>query len=343
MRTIIRWKDPQDFLHTKIKSIIAGDIGGTKSWLVWFAQTPHQSSRVLFERCYESAKFSSVSALLQTFMAEAGRTTPPDILCLGLPGPVELGRVALTNLDWLADAELLKKELGIPDVRFINDFQAAASGVATLKKTDYWVLNAGLVRMGATRVITGAGTGLGLAWLQADKLGEYHTFSTEGGHIDFAPVNQQQCDLLNWLAASTETPLAVHVSWERILSGMGLCSLYQFHQGTCKRPDTLKKPDASSIHAAALRQEPVALAAVQMFADIYAAWVGNLALLYQPRGGLYIAGGMAIHLQTWLKAERFLQIATDKGRMAELVRQTPIYLIANSRLGVQGAMKMASS
>lgn len=343
MRTIIRWKDPQDFLHTKTKSIIAGDIGGTKSWLVWFAQVPHQSARVLFERCYASTKFDSVSALMQTFMAEAGRTSPPDILCLGLPGPVELGRVALTNLDWIADAEMLKKELGITDVRFINDFQAAAAGVATLKKMDYWTLNAGLVRMGATRVITGAGTGLGLAWMEADQLGDYHTFSTEGGHSDFAPANQQQCDLLNWLASTTETPLMAHVSWERILSGMGLCSLYQFYQNTCNEPDTLTPVNASNIHAAALRQEPIALAAVQMFADIYAAWVGNLALLYQPRGGLYISGGMAIHLQTWLKAERFLQKATDKGRMAELVRQTPIYLITNSRLGVQGAMKLASS
>ena len=342
MRTIIRWKDPQDFLHTKTKSIISGDVGGTKSWLVWFAQTPHQSTRVLFEQCYESAKFSSVSALLQTFMAEAGRTTPPVLWGLSNK-TVHAGTSALLVPFKVADAEMLRKELGIPDVRFINDFQAAAAGVATLKKTDYWVLNAGLVRMGATRVITGAGTGLGLAWMQADKLGEYHTFSTEGGHIDYAPANQQQCDLLNWLAASAEAPKAAHVSWERILSGMGLCSLYQFHQQACTGHDTQARLDASAIHAAALQQEPVALAAVQMFVDIYAAWIGNLALLYQPRGGLYIAGGMAIHLQTWLKAERFLQIATDKGRMAELVRQTPIYLIANSRLGVQGAMKIASS
>jgi glucokinase len=343
MRAIVRWGDPHNFFKSRITHIIAGDIGGTKSWLVWFTQVSHQPPRLLFEQRYESGSFAGAGELLKTFMVESGHTLPPDVLCLALPGPVEQRRVTLTNLNWTVDADALGAELGIADVRFINDFQAAAAGVATLHKTDYEVLNAGLARLGATRVITGAGTGLGLAWMQADAHGEYQTYATEGGHIDFAPANAQQRELLSWMAASPDQQQFAHVSWERMLSGMGLAALYQFNYLLATGTTPSSVPDAAGIHAGAMRNEAIASAAVQMFADIYAAWIGNLALLYQPRGGLYIAGGMAIHLQAWFKGERFLQIAADKGRMAELVRQTPVYLITNPRLGVQGAMKVAGS
>ena len=342
MQSIVRWRDPLDFFKTKTLHVLAGDIGGTKSWLVWFVHTTHQAPRVLFEQRYESAVFGSAGELLHRFMADAGRVLPPDSICLALPGPVEQRRVALTNLDWVVDADVLSKDLGVAEVRFVNDFQAAAAGVATLHKADYVILNSGLTRLGATRVITGAGTGLGLAWMQADQHGEYQTFATEGGHIDFAPADAQQCELLTWMAKYINKQKLVHVSWERMLSGAGLEALYQYHQWRINGQVVQEVTDAARIHADALQHEPVASAAVQMFTDIYAAWIGNLALLYQPRGGLYIAGGMAIHLQAWLKAERFLQIAADKGRMADLVRQTPIYLITNPRLGVQGAIKIAT-
>lgn len=343
MMSLVRWNDPHNVFRTKLTHVIAGDIGGTKSWLVWLAYIAHQPPRLLFEQRYESTAFDSAGDLLRTFMADAGHVLPPDILCLALPGPVELRRVALTNLDWLVDADMLGAELGIADVRFINDFQAAAAGVGTLQKADYEVLNSGLTRLGATRVITGAGTGLGLTWMQADSRGEYQTFATEGGHIDFAPTNAQQRELLTWMAATLEAQQISHVSWERLLSGMGLTALYQFNHLLFTGQSAQSAPDAAWIHAAALKNETVAMAAVQMFADIYAAWIGNLALLYQPRGGLYIAGGMAIHLHAWLEAERFMHIAADKGRMADMVLQTPIYLITNPRLGVQGAIKIAIS
>lgn len=342
MRTIVQWSDPHNLFRTKNMHVIAGDIGGTKSWLVWLVQAAHKPTKVLFEQRYESAKFDSATELLRAFMSDAERPVPPDMLCLALPGPVEQRSVTLTNLDWVVDADELGSDLNIGDVRFVNDFQAAAAGVATLQKTDYVVLNPGLVRLGATRVITGAGTGLGLAWMQADKDGEYQTFATEGGHIDFAPANQQQYELFLWMASSQKMSTGAHVSWERMLSGAGLTLIYEFNYFTAKGCVDQVMPDAAKIHADALANESIAINSVQMFADIYAAWIGNLALLYQPRGGLYIAGGMAIHLQAWLKDERFLHIAVDKGRMAELVRQTPIYLITNARLGVQGAMKIAS-
>lgn len=338
MRRMAQWQDSRNLLETKILSMIAGDIGGTQSRLLWVARPFLQPLQTLFERNYESAGFADASALLRQFMSDAQRETPPDLLCLALPGPLNQRRVELTNLNWTVDADAIAGELHIADVRFVNDFQAAAAGVDVLQKSDMLVLNPGLMRPGATRVITGAGTGLGLAWMQAGLNGNYRTFATEGGHIDFAPANPLQSDLLHWLRQTY-----AHVSWERVLSGHGLEALYEFNRER-HRGHTVEFPlNAAQIHAAALRQETVACDTVQLFADIYAAWAGNLALLYRPQGGLYIAGGMAIHLQSWLTAERFTRLASEKGRMSDVVRNIPMYLITEPRLGVLGAVRIAMS
>jgi glucokinase len=337
MTNFTQWVDVNNQLGTHLINIVAGDIGGTKSWLAWFTHKPNQPSVIQFEQYYVSASFASASDLIRQFIEDAGHAVVyPDRLLLALPGPVELGGVRLTNLDWFVDVKTLQQELAIADVRLVNDFQAAAAGVATLKKSDYVELNHGVVRLGGVRVITGAGTGLGLAWMQADVSGAYRTFATEGGHIDFAASDELQSKLLAWLQIRFR-----HVSWERILSGAGLGLVYEFLMTQIHGRSLDNLLEAGQIHDLAKAGDAISLDAVQLFVDVYAAWVGNMVLLYQPRGGLYVAGGVAIHLQEWVVAKRFMEIAAAKGRMADLVWQTPIYLVTNARLGLQGAMQIA--
>ncbi|MFA5171275.1 MAG: glucokinase [Sulfuriferula sp.] len=339
MHNITQWADVNNQLGTHLINIVAGDIGGTKSWLAWFTHKPNQPSVIQFEQCYESAAFSSASDLIRQFMLDAGHTiVMPDRLLLALPGPVELGGVKLTNLDWFVDVQILKQDLAIADVRIVNDFQAAAAGVETLSKTDYVELNHGVARLGGVRVITGAGTGLGLAWMQADASGIYRTFATEGGHIDFAPADELQSSLLTWLQIRFQ-----HVSWERLLSGSGLGLVHAFLMTQNHARELVNPLEAAQICDLAMAGDAVSIEALNLFIDIYAAWVGNVAMLYQPRGGLFIAGGVAIHLQRWMMSARFMEIVAAKGRMADLVRQIPVYLVTNARLGLQGAMRIASS
>ncbi|UJS25327.1 glucokinase [Thiothrix winogradskyi] len=320
-------------------NVIAGDIGGTKSWLAW-VQADAQTARVCFEHVYASSEFVSAEALLQQFLADAQQTVAPDSVCLALPGPVQAGQpIRLTNLDWTLEHAALQALLNTPQLLFMNDFQAAAAGVATLTAADYVVLNAGVHSgNGETRVITGAGTGLGLAWMQADANGHYQSFATEGGHTDFAPANAQQERLLAFMRQRFS-----HVSWERVLSGPGVNQVYQFclHDMTGNLPDELRDRGGAEVNSAAQAGDPIALAAMELFTDIYANWVGNVALLYQPRGGLYLAGGISARIQAWLQTPRFLAACFDKGRMAGLVQQMPIYLITNTRLGLQGALAAA--
>lgn len=312
---------------------IAGDIGGTKSWLAWVAIPSHGAPLLRFEKVYASANFASAEALLRQFMADAQTACQADELILALPGPLHAQRVRLTNLDWTLDATELQAALGIAEVRFINDFQAAAAGVATLTDADVIALNPQTAVSGGVRAITGAGTGLGLAFMLADVHGRYQSYATEGGHVDFAPANAMQVRLLEHLRADHG-----HVSWERVVSGSALKDLYRFccaERGSAPADEVV---DGAALALCAESGDAAAEAALDLFIDVYGAWVGNVALMYQPFGGLYIAGGVATHMLERMQSPRFMAAATDKGRMRSVVERTPIALITCKRLGVQGAM-----
>ena len=316
--------------------LIAGDIGGTKSWLAWMTGEPDGVPQLRFEQVYSSAAFATADDLIRQFIADSKLAAVPDRLLLALPGPLHAQRATLTNLDWTLEAADMGASLGIGYVRFINDFQAAAAGVATLTAADVVALNPQPAEAGGVRAITGAGTGLGLAFMLADAGGRYRSFASEGGHIDFAPANAVQQRLLEQLRASYG-----HVSWERAVSGLAMNDLYRF----CCAEHHAALPDApvdgAALIARAEAGDAAAEAALDLFIDLYGSWVGNVALLYQPRGGLYVAGGIAVHLRARMQSPRFMAAAADKGRMRGVVERTPIFLITNSRLGVQGAIATA--
>ncbi|MHB8915473.1 MAG: glucokinase [Thiobacillus sp.] len=327
--------------------IIAGDIGATKSALAWASGTDHASSEVLYERVYASADYADAAALLQQFLRDAHaqgglpRLTPAR-LTLALPGAVFAQHARLTNLDWTLDAADLQAQLNIDTVQFINDFQAAANGVASLTENDLVRLNPAQPVTGGVRAITGAGTGLGLAWLVADSRGRCRTFATEGGHIDFAPANGQQARLLAFVRENLiQQNLSDHVSWERLVSGLGFDTIYRFCVQEAGGKNSDERMDGARLTALAASSDGIAQAALDLFIDLYGAWVGNVALLYRPEGGLYIAGGVSIHLRERVTSPRFIAACTDKGRMRSVVERTPISLITNRRLGVQGAIAHA--
>ncbi|MDP1644521.1 MAG: glucokinase [Thiobacillus sp.] len=316
--------------------LIAGDIGGTKSWLAWVTGEVEGGQQLRFERVYASAAFVTADDLIRQFVADAQLPISPDCLLLALPGPLHAQHTTLTNLDWTLDVADMAATLGIASVRFINDFQAAAAGVATLTAADVIALNPQVVEPGGVRAITGAGTGLGLAFMLADASGCYRSFASEGGHIDFAPANAMQARLLEQLRN-----IYGHVSWERVASGLAMSDLYHFcgvEQSTAL-PD--EPVDGAALIARVETGDQAAQAALDLFIDLYGSWVGNVALLYQPRGGLYVAGGIAVHLQARMQSPRFMGAATDKGRLRSVVERTPIFLITYSRLGVQGAIATA--
>ena len=248
----------------------------------------------------------------------------------------------MSCLNWELDAKQLGEQFYINDVSLISDFDSAARGIDTADVKDFVVLNEGMNHERGIRVVTGAGHGLGLAWMD-HRQNAFNRNSSKGGMVDFAPIDKEQIDLLEYLMKRFN-----HVSYERILSYEGLQELYYYckHKNQSLSIDNEDHgkgcPSVSDIIDAAENNDPAAERAIELFATTYGAYVGNLALLYQPMGGIYIGGQVATELQNWMKSEHFLNACLKKGRMSKLVKQTPIYLVTAADINLQGAIETAT-
>lgn len=212
----------------------------------------------------------------------------------------------------------------------MNDFQASALGIPHMQASDMIALNQGDTHQHETRVVVGAGTGLGVAWLQGDGT-DTRAWSSEGGHIDFAPADETQIDVLRFLLESYE-----HVSCERLLSGQGLVNLYRFTSGIRN-----SEFEPRQVSAEAEAGNEAAQRALRLFVQIYGAYISNLAVMFKPRGGIYITGGIGAKIQQWMLSADFADAYLNKGRMRPLVERTAVFLVTNERVGVIGAMAEA--
>lgn len=319
--------------------VLAGDIGGTKVWLR-LADVEPAGWRVVAEQRFPSARYDGLLPILREFLATSGAEEPPAAACFGIAGPIsasaqgELARV--TNLPWTIAAADIARALGVARVRLLNDFQAIGYAVESLAPHDLVTLQPGARQAGAPCAVIGAGTGLGqtlLAW-QTDR---YDPVATEGGHVDFAPTDELQMELLRELMRRHG-----RVSCERILSGAGLVGLYAFFvargAGTGVRALDQAPDAAAAVSRAGLeRSDAAAVAALQLFVSVYGAHAGNVALGYLAAGGVYIAGGIAPKILPALRDGAFLRAFRDKGRMAALLAQFPVHVVINEKAGLHGA------
>lgn len=313
-------------------TLIAADVGGTKTRLA--TGLPGAGCGIAHEAVFASGEFAGFDDLLQQFFHEARfRPSQHSTLTLALPGVIEGNAARLTNLPWHLHKEALRRRFQFAGVHFLNDFQASAAGIACLEKDDCVVLHAGRQRDRGVRLVTGAGTGLGLAWQMLDENGGC-TCSTEGGHMDFAPCSETQLALLQYLRHQYD-----HVSFERVLSGPGLENIYAFLRQGSDRAGTTES--AKNIIHLARQGEPLAREAVRLFTECYGAYVGNLALAFKPEAGIYITGGMAARLQSWMQSDAFRSSYLAKGRMTALVKHYRVTLVTNQRVGVLGALAEA--
>ena len=311
-------------------NVIAADVGGTKTRFV-VADTDKPDD-VLFEARYNSRDFDGFEPLLHTFIEDSGsQNRPLDALSLAFPGVVNDDDASLTNLPWRISKQTLQAEFGVEQIHFMNDFQASALGISHLRADDLVCLHQGEHRADAIRVVVGAGTGLGISWLLQDASGT-RAWSTEGGHMDYAPVDELQIDLLKFLIQRYG-----HVSYERLLSGDGLVTLYEFCAGQ-QGGDI----DAAWVHREANGDNDAARQAMTLFVRIYGAFVGNMALLFKPQGGIYITGGIGAKIMSWMQSGDFISAYFNKGRMRAVTEQTSVYLVTNERVGVIGAISAAA-
>lgn len=312
--------------------IIAGDIGATKALLEVY---DYQTGTVLFQNRYVSTDYQSLEQLIQLFMADA-KIEACEWACFGLPGPIVGRRSKLTNLSWFVDATQVEHSCSIQTVALVNDFYAAAVGLEVIDDSDLLELHKGLDAPQGNRLLVGAGTGLGVSPICFCH-GKFYPQPSEGGHIDFGPLDELQSELLNWLRNKW-----VHVSYERMLSGAGLETLYAFfsikYHGHNRRLSRLKAPE---IEVAAHEGDQAAKHTLMTFIKLYGAFIGSVGLFWPAKGGIYIAGGIAPKIRQWMQKPEFVEAFLNKGRMKPVVEEMSIKLVMNEQLGLLGARKLA--
>ncbi len=306
--------------------ILCGDIGGTKT-LLGLAQ----GRELVLDRRYANADFQGFGDVLAAFLAEA-QTAPGAIAggCLAVAGPVaDDGRSArLTNLPWTIDIRELSQRFDLPALRLANDFAAAALGAVTAPAAQLVSLQAGETDTTAPRLVVGAGTGLGMA-IVLPQGGAWRVIPGEGGHVAFAPADEQQAALWAFLRQQHG-----RVTWERVVSGPGLAAIHEFLNGGRETPETIATRALADARSAAHRS-------LDLFLAAYGAFAGDMALACLARGGVYLAGGIAAKLLRVIAASPFLAAFNAKAEHAGIAARMPVHVATDGLLGLKGALLLA--
>ncbi len=321
------------------KYILAGDIGGTKTTLGIYP-VDELPCPALYRQQFTNAEAKGLDRLIDDFLRQT--EISPSSACFGVAGPVLNNQVRMTNLNWFIDGAHLKEKFAFKQVKLINDLAATAMGAVILPENNLSALNRGNPVPGANIAVIAPGTGLGEAFvLQRDN--KYFPQATEGGHASFAPRNNLQIELLQYLLSRQS-----HVSEEQVCSGMGLPVLYDFLTSHFSPPPWLaeqldrsddKTPVIVNAALGAVNNQKkcdIAINTLQLFVDILAAETANLALKTLATGGIFIGGGIIPRILSFLDSRKFMTIFC-RGIYREMLNGIPIHIITNQDTALLGA------
>lgn len=319
--------------------VLAGDIGGTKANMA-LCRFHAGGMEMIKEKRYVSKEHVKFGNIISDFLM--GEQVPQK-LCLSVAGPVIDGKVKFTNLSWEIDKAEISAMLGGCPVAILNDLEATAYGLAALKPSELHVLHKGTNITPGNIGILAAGTGLGEAGLFFDGK-SYHPFATEGGHADFAPRTKQDLNILAFLQTRHE-----HVSWERLLSGQGIVTIWEYltqaEGKACAQNilDQMKTMDPAAVisNAAKAQSCSVCVETIALFNRFLAIEAVNLILKFKATGGLYLAGGIAPKLLELLDPAVWNQVFEASGRMRHLLAEVSVYVMMNEKAPMLGSIYYA--
>lgn len=319
--------------------ILAGDIGGTKTYLGRFVVDSGRPVPVEIES-FHTLSYPGLEQMVRDFLRGNKNV---EIAAFGIPGPVLNDRVEITNVPWSLEAASLAHSLNLRTVYLLNDLVATGYGIQMLPPEKLFVLNEGIRREQQTEALIAAGTGLGECVIQWHA-GKRTILPCEAGHAGFAPHDSLQAELLQYLMRSTG-----YVCQERILSGPGLVSIYCFlrdtHRGTESKSvaEAMRETDAAAVIAshAEAEDDELCCRAMEMFLMAYGSEAGNLAVRTMAVGGIYVGGGIAPKIARLLARGEFMKAFVEKERMEELMAGIPVRVIMDDRTGLQGAAYLA--
>lgn len=338
-------------------SVLVGDIGGTNTRLSLIHVHPRAQfmpkrkapGMVVFEKKYRNEFYKSFEEVASEFLLTAGggkESVTPTVACFAVAGVVLDNTVKMTNIAWEIKGAELEKNLKVKEVKIINDFVAQGYGILTLQDEEVYCIRQASPTIGAPIGCIGAGTGLGETFLCMGPNGKYIAYPSEGGHKEWAPRGRGsetlQLELHKFLKIKFSGRNRISV--ERVVSGRGLCNIYEFL--AWREPskidqkvhtDFMNTPHDGAIITKNAKPGSLCEKALGLYAEIYGAEAGVLALQLMPYGGLYVTGGVTMATKQWMLADnQFLDAFNDKGRVSPLLNLVPVYLVNVSDMGERG-------
>ena len=320
--------------------ILAGDIGATNARLAAF-ETEGNRLQCVVEKVYPSQQHNGLTEIVAAFTKTEG--IPVQSACFGVAGPVRGGRSKISNLPWTIDSREVAAQLKLRTVGLINDLEAFAYGIDALESKDFVALSEGSSEAEGNTAVVSAGSGLGEAGLYWDGH-RHHPFACEGGHTEFAPKNDIEIELLQYLMKKYKNQ---HVSYERILSGPGIKNIYEFLRDTSReeepawlRDDLAAAPDAPALISQMALTQKAAICdrTLSIFVSVFGSEAGNCALKFMCTGGIFIAG-IAGKIVSKMQDGTFMESFLSKGRMKTLLQEIPVKIVLNDDSGLIGAAR----
>ena len=321
-------------------TLFVADIGGTKSDLALFRTSDLRTP--IYTQRFINTQYSGVEEIVTQFMATVGST--PAVACFAVAGVVRANTAQMTNLPWKLSGEQLKARFGFTTALIINDLTAVASCLRYLDKentSEVFLILKGVPEDGAVSGVIAPGTGLGQGFV-VDFSGKTFVTGSEGGHTDFAPVDDEQMALLSWML-NVQKP----VSYESIIAGPGIARLYDFckvYHEMGESQDVIDEMAGQVDRTPAIiqgvtreNQCPLCLKVTQLFLRILGSEAGNLALKVYAKGGIYVGGGILPRLVGHISFDGFRENFLNKGLMSELMATIPVMVLLNKDAALTGA------
>jgi glucokinase len=318
-------------LATKTINLIA-DIGGTNIRLALADETNVAKYKEI--ETYQCAEFDSLADVIALYINKKQLSGFTINACLAIACPVDDDLISMTNLPWQFSKADLKSQLKLNSLSLINDYTAIAMAIPLLSNEQKVKIGGGETVANKPIAVCGPGTGLGVANLvpvTTSGVSKWHCFSGEGGHVDFAPVGEQEITVLRYL-----NTMKKRVSYEQLLSGYGLEQIYQAL--VSEEGIDLPQLSAQEISKQGIDNScTLCNQALLIFCQTLGSFAGNLALIMNSQGGVYIAGGIVPRFIDFLKASKFRERFESKGRLSHITLQTPTYVITEQQPGLLGA------
>jgi glucokinase len=301
------------------------DVGGTNIRLAQIS-----NGQLTEIRKYLCNDFATITDVIRTYFSEY-----PDVQfsagCLGVACPVAGDVISMTNNSWQFSIDKLQDALGLSWLGVINDFTAVAHALPVLSIQQKEQIGQGTAIHHDNIAVFGPGTGLGVKHLTYTD-NSWLALDGEGGHVDFAPVDEN--DIAVWRFLTSKYG---HASAEEVMSGRGLVQIYQALGEFKNVPAVLDEP--SEITARALDDScDLCVLTLTQFCRVMGSFAGNLALNLGTRGGVYIGGGIAPRFVNFIKNSDFRARFEAKGRFRDYVAGIPTFIITEPDHGLIGAM-----